>query len=589
MLEKIRKAGNFVADKYDVRLQEELFHSRASKRTDDFVNTELTPLLTQMANVVRDVQTAAINLSGTALANKKTAVLANVPSALAGIYRDARAERKGAPATSSWAAEWEEFQDQGGSTGFRESYRTSADRAEAIRDALDPTRWMDSQVGKVFTAGGALRVPLEVAQLKAKWLFDWLSDFNTAMENAVRVSTYRVGKAQGMTKQRAASLAKNLTVNFNRKGQIGTQAGAVYAFFNASMQGTARMAETMLTMDDGNIKTVRLNKVGKAVVLGGMTVGVMQALALAAAGFGDDEPPEFVRERNLIIPIGDKKYLTLPMPLGYHVIPNIGRMGAEFALKGFKDPAKYVTEIITLFADAFNPVGGNGTILQILSPTPLDPIAALSENKDWTGKPIYRESFDRAAPGHSLAKNTASSLSRWLSEVINEATGGSEYSAGRFSPTPDQIDYLIGQVTGGTGRELSKAEQAITATFTGEDLPPHKIPLVGRFYGNAEAKSSQANTFYENVNRLAVHEREYKGRAKDGKPADDYLKDHPETQLIGVANRAERAISALRRIKAQQLQSNAPREEVQLTEDRMAVIMQGLNDKVLELREEAAQ
>ena len=552
------------------------------------INTQYNPIF-GLVNLVRDAQTAAINLNGTALANRKADVLSRVPSALAGVYRDARAERHGAPATSPWAAEWEEFQDQGGSTGFRDAYRTSADRADAIRDALDPTRWMDSQAGKVFTAGGALRVPMEVAQLKAKWLFDWLSDFNTAMENAVRVSTYQVGKEQGLTRQRAASLAKNLTVNFNRKGQIGSQAGAVYAFFNASMQGTARMAETMLTMDDGDIKTVRLSKVGKAVVAGGITLGAMQAIMLAAAGFGDDEPPEFVRERNLILPIGGKQYLTLPMPLGFHVIPNIGRLAAEFAMKGFKDPAKYVTAVVAMMTDAFSPVGGSGSILQTLSPTPLDPISALSENKDWTGKPIYRNAMDKAMPGHAMGKDTASIFSRWLSEVINEVSGGTEYSAGKFSPTPDQIDYLIGQVTGGTGRELSKAEQAITASFTGEDLPPHKIPLVGRFYGNAEAQSAQANTFYENVNRLAVVEREYKGRARDGKPVDAYTRENPEVELIGVANRAERAITALRRIKTQQLAANAPRAEVKETEDRMAIIMKGLNDKVLESREKAVQ
>jgi hypothetical protein len=38
----------------------------------------------------------------------------------------------------------------------------------------------------------------------------------------------------------------------------------------------------------------------------------MQAAILAAAGMDEDEPPEFVQEKNIIIPIGGGKYITIP-------------------------------------------------------------------------------------------------------------------------------------------------------------------------------------------------------------------------------------------------------------------------------------
>jgi hypothetical protein len=50
-----------------------------------------------------------------------------------------------------------------------------------------------------------------------------LSDYNTTMENAIRLSAYKAGLDKGMSKEQAASLAKNLTVNFNKKGQISNQ------------------------------------------------------------------------------------------------------------------------------------------------------------------------------------------------------------------------------------------------------------------------------------------------------------------------------------------------------------------------------
>lgn len=122
---------------------------------------------------------------------------------------------------------------------------------------------MDGTLGKVFTANGMLKVPMSVAQDKAKGLFDWLSDYNLAMENAVRLSAYKVGIDQGMSKERAASLAKNLTVNFNRKGQISQQAGALYAFFNAGVQGTTRLSQVLFEMDGQDASTIRLSAPAK--------------------------------------------------------------------------------------------------------------------------------------------------------------------------------------------------------------------------------------------------------------------------------------------------------------------------------------
>ena len=35
------------------------------------------------------------------------------------------------------------------------------------------------------------------------------------------------------------------------------------------------------------------------------------------------------------------------------------------------------------------------------------------------------------------------------------------------------------------------------AAVTGEELPPHKIPLLGRLYGDAASQSAQGNKFYD--------------------------------------------------------------------------------------------
>jgi hypothetical protein len=128
-------------------------------------------------------------------------------------------------------------------------------------------------------------------------------------------------------------------------------------------------------------KTLRFRRAGKQIIAGGITLGTTQALALAAAGFDDNEPAEFVRERSLIIPIGEKKYVTVPMPLGFHVIPNIGRVRTAFALGGSGSQ-------LTIQCDWRRCLRKRSVrwavrlFIQTIAPTPPDPLVALSENKD---------------------------------------------------------------------------------------------------------------------------------------------------------------------------------------------------------------
>lgn len=541
------------------------------------INTQYNPIFGGI-NLIRDTQGALLNLSTTQIAGKQKAVLAHTASALRGIYIDLRDHRAGKSPSSTWATLYEEFQNEGGQTGYRDMFATSKDRTDALKNELNPDAWMDSRFGKLFTANGTLKVPLSAASKSAAGVFNWLSDYNTAMENAVRLAAYKVGKEQGMSNQQAASMAKNLTVNFNRKGQVATQAGALYAFFNASVQGTTRLAETLR------------GPMGKKIVAGGLLLGSMQAMLLAAAGFGEDEPPEHLRSRNIIIPTGDGKYISIPMPLGFNLIPSISRLTTEFALEGFKNPTKKLATMIDLFADTFNPIGNAGLSLQTIAPTAIDPLAALSENRDWTGKNIAKEDMNSLAPtpGHMRAKDTASEIGKVLSYWLNLASGGTKYTPGMVSPTSDQLDYLIGQATGGVGREALKAEQTVTSTVTGEDLPPHKVPILGRFYGDTKGNSGVSAKFYDNLKDLNAHESEIKGRRADGGDVISYVRENPEATLVQLANRVERDVQALRKRKRELLERDAGKEVIQQIEAQISNKMKLLNGRVSALREKQA-
>ena len=514
------------------------------------VNTQYNPIF-GIINFMRDVGGAMLQISTTEIADMRKQVIEDTMPALRGIYAELRARRDNKAAKGEWVKLWEEFQSEGGQTGFRDQFNRSEQRTQALEAELKKL-----SEGKIKTGGRAV--------------FDWLSDYNESMENAVRLAAYKAALDKGLSKERAASLAKNLTVNFNRKGQIGQQAGALYAFFNASVQGTARMYQTLK------------GPAGKQIMYGGLILGSAQALMLAAAGFDENEPPDFIKDRNIVIPTWDGKYFTIPMPLGFNIIPTTGRVLTEWSMSGFKDTPKRLAHLTGQFLEMFNPIGNAGWSFQTFAPTIADPAVALFENRDWTGKPIAKRDISGLdpTPGYSRAKDTASWFSTQLAYALNMMSGGTDFKPGVLSPTPDQIDYLIGQATGGVGRELLKAEQTVRSTVTGEELPAYKIPLVGRFVGETTGRAPVQDRFYRNVTEMNMHENEIKGLAESRGNVREYLRDNPEAALYKNAANVERNLTKLRKHRSLLLEKNASREEVKRVEDMITNTMKQFNDLV---------
>jgi hypothetical protein len=522
------------------------------------VNTQYNPIFGPY-NFLRDIQAGALQLSTTELAGQQKEIAKLVIPSMGAIYSSLRKRRKGETVDSDMAKLWKEFQSEGGQTGFRDNFSRTQDRTEALLNEMEK-----------ITEGKA--------KASARAVFDWLSDYNDSLENAVRLSAYKVAKkkfadegfSDSEVKQKAASLAKNLTVNFNRKGDVATQMGALYAFFNAAMQGTARMIETLK------------GPTGRKIMAGGLLLGSMQALLLAAAGFDDEEPPEFIRSKNILIPTGDGNYVAFPMPLGFHVIPGISRILTEWAMSGFDDTARRVTDLTGLFLDAFNPVGNAGWSVQTITPTILDPLVALGENKDFTGKPISKEDMFslNPTPGYSRAREGANFLTTALAEFLNAASGGDKDRQGVISPTPEQIEYLIGQATGGVGRELVKLTTTIDKTITGEELPPYKIPLYGRFVGETKSAAAESNKFYKNMKELNELNNVVTGRRERKEPLGDFLKENPEARLLPLANKTFKDVQELRKRRKALLERNAPKESIQAVEKLITRRMQVLNERV---------
>jgi hypothetical protein len=537
------------------------------------VNTQYNPAF-GLVNLTRDTLGAAINLGSTELRGNALKVLAKTPVAIVGIARELAQGGK----SGKWQSLYRQFQEDGGQTGWKENFRDAGDRAKAI----------ESELAGLQKAGKLTAIPGRVAHA----LLDLLDGFNTTLENAVRVSAYAAALDSGMSRAEAARLGRELTVDFNRKGRVGREAGPLYAFFNASVQGSARTLETLK------------GPTGAKVIAGGLGLGALQVLMLLAAGYDDDEVPEFVKTRALVIPLnwtgkGEKTHVLVPYPLGLHVIPNTGRVVSELVLNGGKNIGKRSGEAIGELAGAFNPLGGGNIFttdgaLKTIAPTLLDPVIELGYNRNFAGNSIEREAFNGETdtrPGVARAKeatqrSTTGQAYMGISKAINAMTGGNDYEAGAASPTPERIRYLAQTVGGGVLREIEKTINASTAASRGEDVKSSAIPVLGRFYGEVDDNQVKTSRYFENAKRLDKLENTKKTIIKSGdaEAMAKLLEDSPEIALISLGNKVQSSVAKLNKMAIQTIDD---RESLKQIDETRVQIMDQLNQALAGMEDEA--
>lgn len=69
---------------------------------------------------------------------------------------------------------------------------------------------------------------------------DFFQGVNDIFENGTRLAVYAAVRDAGVDPQQAASIAKNITLNFEKKGRATGQINSFYLFANAGIQGVAR-------------------------------------------------------------------------------------------------------------------------------------------------------------------------------------------------------------------------------------------------------------------------------------------------------------------------------------------------------------
>lgn len=558
-------------------------------------------------NAARDVQGAMLSINADKVpgwtAKDSLKIARDFIPAMKEIWKQERKEFRALHSNTGPAAEpiqgsyaWyaRKMEEYGGATGVAasiydiESADTSLRRlfGQAKLDTMTgvaPAKdWLSKfntgviNLGDKFARFGEGETDAPIAGWISKHLVSEVSRMNTATELATRTLAFKAsfekfkaaGKSEAEALTLAANISKNISTNFNRRGMASGLINQLYPFFNAALQGSARLAEVMFEKETYTIdkaghtmldQRTKLTPFGKVVLYSLPALGGLQAALLAMAGYDDEDVPPQIKDRAFVVPLWDGKYAAIPMPHGFNTIINFGREMVDAGL----NPGERMSHIgrATLGqAGSFNPFGNAGNWVTDMLPAIFDAPVSLYMNKDAFGRPIAKESPDKAnpTPGYTRAKEGASAIGRATSEFMNWASGGNEDQAGVLSPTPDQVDYALGQVTGGVGREVAKVGALAVAGVKDladvprEEIPLYKLPLAGRLIGSVSEPAALHGKLFEVRTRINDKYARYKGLKERGQTeeANAFWDANPELELRGSVENFVRKDTKQRKARA---------------------------------------
>ena len=357
--------------------------------------------------------------------------------------------------------------------------------------------------------------PSVLTKIKDSKFMKFWQNLGEAVEQMTRFSAYMTARKSGKDIIGSTNAAKEITVNFNRKGSgrhisvdelktLTTKSGrhlndaekaAVFVmslvpaygrrmimFFNAATQGLNAM--------------YKLWKKNPKRFAGWMTgyfaVGVMQAVLHALLDDDDDymDMPEYTKRNNLLLGY-DGIYLKWAMPQEARMFYAFGDMAVNHIMG--RTPNKILAgEMLSAMADVM-PLSATDGVTGLL-PSAAQPFIELYTNKDFTGARIYNDmrflSEDERSrtPNHPNALPNTGKIFVNVSKVLNEISGGNDWDAGFINIHPEAIQHVVEGAGGGLLRTLNKVYETVGGAIdaaagvpiTGEELSVRRFPFLNR-------------------------------------------------------------------------------------------------------------
>ena len=400
---------------------------------------------------------------------------------------------------------FQEFIENGGETGYMH-----------LNDVEKYKKKVRKELSKINGEMGSAKMAMDFA-------IDRLEDFNRWAEDISRFTTYMTSRQMGRSVTESVNDAKEVTVNFNKKGAgyktggfFGMTSGIfrnLYLFFNASVQSLTNFKRLY------DKQPVKFYSALGGFMSAGFLMPMINNVLYSIFGGGDDDPyndlPEWVRRNNLCIYTGNDTFLTIPLPIELRAFYGLGDYAYQLTTGKEKPSATNIAKgTVGQLADLLplNPTGNEG--LKTFMPDIMSPIfEAYVWNQDFTGKPVAKISpFNERDPEWKrVYKGTSGWLvdtSKFLNDISNGSGPGSEFRKGFIDFNPAKVEHLLESYFGGMAKTFNQAGKTIyyggkslIEQQKDEDLVMRNVPIVNRFLNTVDERNafSGINTEYFNL------------------------------------------------------------------------------------------
>lgn len=415
-----------------------------------------------------------------------------------------------------------DFMMNGGETGFVSSLDVEDLKKKFKNDLKDLDRWKTN--------------PVKVGHT----IMDSIEFLNRAIEDSNRFAVYMTSIQYGRSIDEAVNDAKDVTLNFNRKGtgEYGWQMiRNLYLFINPAVQSLQTLGAL------AKHHPFKFTAVTASWLASGVLVPIVNAALMSMLG-GDDDKDKYWqftkwdRRNNLIMWVPfTHEYVKIPLAQEFRAFYGIGdmiaskMMGGELAEESW---SQYAEDLLGQVVDMLplDPTGYDGNIAVSLMPNAIRPVFELAFNVDFTGKPLFKETeYNKYDPNFTKAyvgtPDWLVRASRMVNSIGNDYPDVQQNSIDAFGDprynlnNPAVVDHVLSSYLGGAYTMGSQVLGVLTKSLNDpKEIKVADIPLVSKFVSNPDDRpvtKKQGDEFWnmkENHDRAANTLSKLKKQAK---------------------------------------------------------------------------
>lgn len=415
-----------------------------------------------------------------------------------------------------------DFMMNGGETGFVSSLDVEDLKKKFKNDLKDLDRWKAN--------------PVKVGHT----IMDVIEFLNRMIEDSNRFAIYMTSIQYGRSIDEAVNDAKDVTLNFNRKGtgEYGWQMiRNLYLFINPAVQSLQTLGAL------AKHHPFKFTAVTAAWLASGVLVPIVNAALMSLFG-GDDDKDKYWqftkwdRRNNLIMWVPfTHEYVKIPLAQEFRAFYGVGdmiaskMMGGELAEESW---SQYAEDLLGQVVDMLplDPTGYDGNIAVSLMPNAIRPIFELAFNVDFTGKPLFKDTeYNKYDPNFTKAyvgtPDWLVRASRMVNSIGNDYPNVQQNSIDAFGNprynlnNPGVVDHVLSSYLGGAYTMGSQVLGVLTKSLNDpKEIKVADIPLFSKFVINPDDRpvtKKQGDEFWdmkENHDRAANTLSKLKKQAK---------------------------------------------------------------------------